>query len=196
MVSQCLRTCSPSCSVVMPSRPGAPWLRLTACQAVVAFSRLTISSIRFSYMAFCRSFRRNKLGGLPLPRAWGGFSAWALVSPDQGGDRRCHALPFRTASAVCFQVLIELCSFVLRPFAPPGFHRASTLLRPLLTSRDLSASGSPWVSTDPFLPRRLARRAPSMTLGLRLYSPARPRSRRLTASSCSYGRKFAFGPFA
>ena len=42
-------------------------------------------------------------------------------SPVQGEDRSCHAPLFRTAPAISFQVLIELCSFVLRPFARNAF---------------------------------------------------------------------------
>jgi hypothetical protein len=77
--------------------------------------------------------------------------------------------------AFAFQLLIELGSFVLRPLALPGFRRASSLLWPLLTSYRLSAMGSLRVSAQPVASRRLALPSPSMTLGLRLCSPARPR---------------------
>ena len=56
------------------------------------------------------------------------------------------------------QVRSELCSFVLRPFASPGFRRASSLLRPRLTSQDLSAPGSAWFSAVPVPSRRRALR--------------------------------------
>jgi hypothetical protein len=45
---------------------------------------------------------------------------------------------------------------ILRSFALPSFHWASSLLRPLLTSQELSPLGSPRVSADSFLSRRQA----------------------------------------
>jgi hypothetical protein len=52
-------------STVIRSMPGAPWLRLTASHATVAFSWLTICSIRFSYIAFFGDFR-ERVPCLPL----------------------------------------------------------------------------------------------------------------------------------
>ena len=107
-------------------------------------------------------------GQPPAGLACGGFSTWASFRL-RGGDRSCHAPVSRaTLCAFAFQLLIELCSFVLRPLALPGFRRASSLLRPLLTSHRLSAMGSLRVSAEPFPSRRLALPSPSMTLGLRL----------------------------
>lgn len=94
--SQCLRTGSRSCWVVMPSMPGAPALRLTARQAAVAFSCVTICSIRSSGIAFRSEFRvRGFLAvhSQGLPRLLRLGLGW----PVRGGDRSCHAPPFRTA---------------------------------------------------------------------------------------------------
>src|SRR5581483_5922487 len=54
------------------------------------------------------------------------------------------------------QCSLELRSWFLRPFALPVFRRASSLLRPLLTSPALSRRRSPRVRTSTFIPRRLA----------------------------------------
>ena len=84
----------------------------------------------------------------------------------------------------------------LRPFARPGFHRASTLLRPLLTSGPLSRSRSPRVRTCTFDPCRQA--LPPVLKGASFgdgwISPSLARSSPapgLTACSCSYGRVLA-----
>ena len=66
----------------------------------------------------------------------------------------------------------------LRPFAPPRFHGASTLLWPLLTPAGLSSGRSPWVSEITFATRR--RTLPvalRMTFGFRCCSPAHPHHR-------------------
>ena len=84
-------------------------------------------------------------------------------------------------------------SFVtLRPFARPGFHRASTLLRPLLTSGPLSRSRSPRVRACTFDPCRQA--LPDTSFGDCWISRSLARSSPvpgLTACSCSCGRVFA-----
>jgi hypothetical protein len=80
----------------------------------------------------------------------------------------------------------------LRPFAPPGFHRASTLLRPLLTPGPLSRARSPRVRTCTFDPCRQA--LPGASFGDCWISRSLARSSPapgLTACSCSYGRVFA-----
>ena len=110
----------------------------------------------------------------------------AVVTP------RC----FGRLRAGLVQVLVELCSFVLWPFAPPGFRRAFSLLWPLLTSPGLSARGSPWVSADPLPSRRRALRAPFHDPRASHVLACSPPVARLTARSCSYGRRFASGPFA
>ena len=129
------------------------------------------------------------------PLACSGFSAWALVG--QSGlvtavvASRCFG-----RSLVTGQVLIELCSFVLRPFALPGFRRASSLLWPLLTSPGLSAGGSPRVSVCSFRSRRwVLQDVVSDYWASRLLAHSPPTSC-LSAHSCSYGRTFAFHPFA
>jgi hypothetical protein len=85
---------------------------------------------------------------------------------------------------------------VLRPFALPGFRRASSLLWPLLTSPDLSVEGSPRVSVCSFRSRRWALRdvaSDSWASCLLAHSPPTPC---LSAHSCSCGRTFASHPFA
>ena len=80
----------------------------------------------------------------------------------------------------------------LRPFAPPGFHRASTLLWPLLTSGPLSRARSPRVRTCTFDPCRQA--LPETSFGDGWISRSLARSSPvsgLTACSCSYGRVLA-----
>ena len=77
----------------------------------------------------------------------------------------------------------------LRPFARPGFHRASTLLRPLLTPGTLSRARSPRVRTCTFDPCRQA--LPGASFGDCWISRSLARSSPapgLTACSCSYGR--------
>ena len=80
----------------------------------------------------------------------------------------------------------------LRPFAPPHFPRASTLLWPLLTPGSLSRARSPRVRTGTFDSRRQALPDPSFGDGWISRSPARssPVSG-LTACSCSCGRVLA-----
>ena len=112
--------------------------------------------------------------------------ATAVVTP------RC----FTRLRAGLVQVLIEFCSFVLWPFAVPGFRRASSLLWPLLTSPGLSARGSPWVSAAPVPSRRRALRAPFHDSWASRVLACSPTVARLTARSCSYGRRLASGPFA
>ena len=80
----------------------------------------------------------------------------------------------------------------LRPFARPGFHRASTLLRPLLTPGTLSRARSPRVRTCTFDPGRQA--LPGASFGDCWISRSLARSSPapgLAACSCSYGRVFA-----
>ena len=85
---------------------------------------------------------------------------------------------------------------VLRPFALPGFRRASSLLWPLLTSPPLSTRGSPRVSVCSFRSRRWALQdvaSDSWASCSLAHSPPTPC---LTAHSCSCGRIFASHPFA
>lgn len=80
----------------------------------------------------------------------------------------------------------------LRPFAPPDFHRASTLLWPLLTSGPLSRTRSPRVRTCTVDPCRQA--LPDTSFGDGWISRSLARSSPasgLTACSCSYGRVLA-----
>ena len=80
----------------------------------------------------------------------------------------------------------------LRPFAPPNFHRASTLLWPLLTPGSLSRARSPRVRTGTFDPCRQA--LPDTSFGDGWISRSLARSSPvsgLTACSCSCGRVLA-----
>ena len=80
----------------------------------------------------------------------------------------------------------------LRPFAPPHFHRASTLLWPLLTPGSLSRARSPRVRTGTFDPCRQA--LPDTSFGDDWISRSLARSSPvfgLTACSCSCGRVLA-----
>ena len=80
----------------------------------------------------------------------------------------------------------------LRPFARPGSHRASTLLRPLLTPGSLSRARSPRVRTCTLDPCRQA--LPDTSFGDGWISRSLARSSpvsSLSACSCSCGRVFA-----
>ena len=109
-----------------------------------------------------------------------------------GSCRSCNA---RSVSPACAPSGpdADCGSFVtLRPFARPGFHRASTLLRPLLTPGPLSRARSPRVSACTFDPCRQA--LPGASFGDCWISRSLARSSPapgLTACSCSYGRVFA-----
>ena len=60
---------------------------------------------------------------------------------------------FRETSRSAFPEFFQLvCLVVLWPFAPSGFHRLSSLLRPLLTSARLSLDRSPRVRCPLFRP--------------------------------------------
>src|SRR6266436_3167765 len=111
---------SPSCPVVIRSIPGAPALRLTARQAIVALSLVTTSSIRSSYVAFCVESR----GTSDLASLFASLEAttsprWCFISRVVA----VIATPccFGRLFGSWFQLLIELRSFVLRSFALPRF---------------------------------------------------------------------------
>lgn len=109
-----------------------------------------------------------------------------------GSYRSCRTAPFRIPSRHPSQDR-DCASFVtLRPFALPAFRQASTLLRPLLTSCQLSPTRSPRVRTCTFDPCRQA--LPDTSFGdgwishfLACSSPVAG----LTACFCSCGRVFA-----
>ncbi len=130
---------------------------------------------------------------LPVPHRSG-----TPFPSDRGGDRSCHAPPFQiTLAGASHQVPFELCSLVLRPFARPRFHGASSLLWPLLTAPAALAPGDLLGSVTSLSLR---------TAGLYLQRFVRPsgfavacqlaHASGLTARSCSCGRSFAWGPFA
>ena len=197
MVSQCVRTWSRSCWVVMPSMPGAPPLRLTASQAAVAFSRLTTCSISSSCIAFCGESRNRSLLVVHFP-------ALAAASPPgpwfagRGSDRSCHAPPFRTACEVPVRFSLSFALSFFGPSLRTPFCSCvpQTLLRPLLTAPGLSAGGSPQVRVCSFRSRLWAlQNAVSDSWALRVLACSPPTSC-LTAHLCSFGRTFASRPFA
>ena len=116
----------------MPSGPGAPALRSTALSAASQLAASTALSIVASCIAiFFPGFRM--LSGVPLssplkmaaPSGRFGF-AQSVVVPHYG------LLTFGRLFSRFTGSLVALQSF-LRPFAPPCFRTASSLLWPLLT---------------------------------------------------------------
>src|SRR6266446_3798005 len=111
---------SPSCPVVIRSIPGAPALRLTARQAIVALSLVTTCSIRSSYVAFCVESRgTSNLASLFASLEATTSPRWCFISRVVA----VIATPccFGRLFGSWFQLLIELRSFVLRSFALPRF---------------------------------------------------------------------------
>ena len=85
-------------------------------------------------------------------RCFGLATAAPLLSSAAGGvvaavaaSRRFRRLLCRLPSVP--RLVLHLMVFGLRPFAPSGFHRLSSLLRPLLTAAPLSRCSSPRVRT-------------------------------------------------
>ena len=196
MVSQCFRTWSRSCSVVMPSMPGAPPLRLTASQAAVAFSCVTTRSIRSSCITFCVELRRRFLlvvRFLGLQR----LLRLGLGAPNRGADRSCQAPSFRTAREVSSSFSLSSALSFFGPSLGRPFLSClpQTLLRPLLTSPPLSRRGSPRVSARSFRSRLWAlQNAISDSWASRVLA-CLPLASCLTAHLCSFGRAFACHPF-
>src|SRR6185436_1705035 len=151
MLSQCLRTWSRSCVVVIPSMPGAPALRVTASQAAVAFSFATISSISSSCITFCGE-SRVKLLLVVHSRGLQRLLHLGLGLPDRGSDRNCHAPPFRTAFEVPFRFSLSIALSFFSPSLGTPFCSCvpQSLLWLLLTSPRLSTRGPPRVSACSF----------------------------------------------
>src|SRR5882757_3014902 len=95
--------------------------------------------------------------------AWGGLASHREVPSSRSTalllladrSRKCALwlAPglFRETSRSAFPEFFQLvCLLVLWPFAPSGFHRLSSLLRPLLTSTALSHGRSPRVRCPMF----------------------------------------------
>ena len=132
------------------------------------------------------------------------FPRLAAASPPglwfagRGGHRSCRAPPFRTALEAPLRFSL---SFALSFFGPSlGTPFCScvpqTLLRPLLTAPGLSAGGSPQVRVCSFRSRLWAlQNAVSDSWASRVLACSPPTSC-LTAHLCSFGRTFAFHPFA
>ena len=134
--------------------------------------------------------------GQPMPDTRTGWATSSfgprLVSPEPRPQLSCSA-----ASSVRSwpgQSLAWL-RRVLRPFALPGFRRASSLLRPLLTSPGLSARGSPRVSVCSFRSRRWALQTVVSDLRASCSLAHSPPTACLSAHSSSCGRAFASRPF-
>ena len=87
-------------------------------------------------------------GGTRLPRVWATGESTPAFRPRPAGRRPCLSRPagFGGLPALAREgVRRSRLSSSLRPFAPPGFPRASPLLRPLLTPAPLSQRGPPRV---------------------------------------------------
>ena len=174
-------------------------MRLTACQAAVAFSCRTTSSISSSYIAFCGEFRKRR--PLVVRSLW--LAAASPLGPKvrQSGVVTVVVTPrrFGRLPAITFQVLIELCSFVLRPFARNAFLFVRSSMATMASAdspRSLSTPGSPRVSVCSFRSRLWAlQKVVSDSWASRVLACSPPTSC-LTAHLCSFGRTFAFHPFA
>ena len=118
-------------------------------------------------------------------------------SPDQGGDRSCPALPFRTAREVLLRFSLSSALSFFGPSLETPFCSCvpQSLLRPLLTPRGLSTPESPRVSVCSFRSRLWAlQNAVSDSWASRVLACSPPTSC-LTAHLCSFGRTFAYHPF-
>src|SRR5690606_353716 len=148
-LSQCRSTWARNCPVVIPSIPAAPPLATTAFSASRAFSALTTCSITLSCIAFCpRSC--SKLHSPSARSGPPGFTLPPHLCRPRTATSSVAPLPLRTASQNPETPNLAL-HLVLRPFAPPGFHPASSLLWPLLTSPRLSSGSPPQVRRLHFL---------------------------------------------
>src|SRR6266851_2716402 len=197
MASQCLRTWSRSSCVLMPSMPGAPPLRVTASQATVALSCVTTLSINSSCIAFCGESRVQLLL-VVHSRGLRRLLRLGLGWPDRGGDRSCHAPPFRTALEVPSRFSLSSALSFFGPSLGPPFCSCEpqTLLWPLLTPRRLSAPGPPRVRVCSFRSRLWALQNAISGSWASWFLAHSPPTSCLTAHLCSFGRTFAFHPFA
>jgi hypothetical protein len=177
--------------------PGAPPLRATASQATVAFSRVTIHSIRSSCMAFCGESRVRSLLVAHFP-GWPQLLRWGLGSQVRGGDRRCRAPPFRAARAGSFRFSL---SFALSLFGPShrnafSFLRSSTAAMAFadfpapLSAKIPPAQGLFFHSCLWALEKAVNDRRASRVLA------CPPADFCLTAHVCCFGRTWAGPPFA
>ena len=152
---------------------------------------------RTSCIAFCGEFRDRSLlvvHSPSLPRLLRLGLGWS----DRGGDRSCHAPPFRTARAGPFRFSLSFALSFFGPSLGTPFRSCvpQTLLWPLLTPRRLSTSGSPRVRVCSFRSRLWAlQKAVSDCRASRVLACSPPDSC-LTAHLCSFGRTFACRPFA
>lgn len=172
-------------------------MRLTATQAASAFSGVTTSSIRSSCITFCGEFRVKGLL-VVRSRSLRRLLRLGLGAPDRGADRSCQAPPFRTAPEVSSRFSLSFALSFFGPSLETPFCSCVplSLLRPLLTSPPLSTQGSPRVRVCSFRSCLWAlQNVVSDSWTSRLLAHSSPTSC-LTAHLCSFGRAFAFHPFA
>src|SRR5712691_6308911 len=134
----------------------------------------------------------------PLPQLAAASPPRAFGWPDRGGDRICHAPPFRTAREVPSRFSLSSALSFFGPSLGSSFcsYARPTLLWPLLTSPRLSARGSPRVRVCSFRSCLWAlQNAVSDCRASRVLACSPPASC-LTAHWCSFGRTFACHPFA
>src|SRR6266436_1276472 len=134
----------------------------------------------------------------PLPQLAAASPPRAFGWPDRGGDRLCHAPPFRTAREVPSRFSLSSALSFFGPSLGTPFSSCvpPTLLWPLLTPRRLSTPGSPRVRVCSFRSRLWAlQNAISGSWASCLLAHSPPTSC-LTAHLCSFGRTFASHPFA
>ncbi len=134
-------------SIGSGARDFAPAPSHTTGRAV--FSHPAVGTFRVLPSQSCRHVTPEYFDGL------GASSVGPAVCQCQDGNRNCCVLLLHSITRPHVQRLGWLRLF-LRPFAPPGFHRASSLLWPLLTSVPLSRDRSLWVGIDSVGARRRA----------------------------------------
>ena len=154
-------------------------------------------SIRSSCITFSGELRGSSLlvvRSLGLQR----LLRLGLGAPNRGADRSCQAPSFRTAREVSSSFSLSSALSFFGPSLGRPFLSClpQTLLRPLLTSPPLSRRGSPRVSARSFRSRLWAlQNAISDSWASRVLA-CLPLTSCLTAHLCSFGRAFAFRPFA
>ena len=148
-------------SVLQPPRTcGFPQSAVESSQCrIVTHSRVfmkCISSIQRAWRNFsasCSVTRSNSTLSVPTPVR---IHSPACVTLQQGAAVVAAPATFERLRAVARDLRAGLARVTLRPFAPPVFQPASSLLRTLLTSRSLAWSKSPRVRTWTIDPCRRA----------------------------------------
>ena len=163
----------------------------------MALSCVTTLSIRSSCITFCGESRVRWLLVVPS-RGWRRLLRLGLGWPDRGGDRSCHAPPFRTAREVSSRFSLSSALSFFGPSLGTPFSSCvpQTLLWPLLTAPGLSAGGSPRVRVCSFRSRLGALQNVISDSWASPVLACSPLTSCLTAHLCSFGRTFASHPFA